>query len=111
MYFVGSALAVGGIFVALTNLAQLPGNKPLVTVLELFMGICMFIIGIWTRGAARSMKQIVTTQGNDIELLIHAMIDLKKVYRLQKVIMLFALIPICLSLIFIIINLVNRLFE
>ena len=53
-------------------------------------GVCMMLIGGWVLGASRSFKDIVTTQGNDITLLMHALRKLRSAYTLQGVLLIVA---------------------
>jgi hypothetical protein len=65
-------------------------------------GLLGVIVGIWLRGASKSIKAIATTEGSDISNLMTAMAELKKVYSLQRVLILVALgilaIAFCLGL-------------
>jgi len=47
---------------------------------NIIQGIVQIIIGFWTNKAASAFKQIVTTQGNDIENLMGALGELRKLY-------------------------------
>jgi hypothetical protein len=46
-------------------------------------GVVQILIGIWTNNAASSFHRIVDTQGNDIENLMGALGELRKLYVLQ----------------------------
>ena len=46
-------------------------------------GVVQIFIGIWTNKAASSFNRIVSTQGNDIENLMGALGELRKLYVLQ----------------------------
>ena len=47
-------------------------------------GSLSIIVGFWLRGAAESIARIATTEGNDVSNLMNAMGDLRKVYSLQR---------------------------
>ncbi len=55
-------------------------------------GIIQLLIGIWTNKAASSFRQIVDTRENDIENLINALGELRKLYALQYWLLILALI-------------------
>jgi len=50
---------------------------------NIIQGIVQIIIGFWTNKAASAFKQIVATQGNDIENLMGALRELRKLYTLS----------------------------
>jgi hypothetical protein len=98
MSFVGTASVVLGLF---TFLGVLNG-EPLKIIGAIVQGVLSVIVGIWLRGASKSIKAIATTEGSDISNLMTAMAELKKVYSLQRVLILVALgilaIAFCLGL-------------
>jgi hypothetical protein len=49
----------------------------------LIQGIFFLLIGTWTRKAGLEFKRIVTTAGSDIENLMGALGELRKLYTLQ----------------------------
>ena len=49
-------------------------------------------LGLWTRNAAKSMAQIVDTEGSDISHLMIGIESLAKLYSLQRALLIFALI-------------------
>ena len=57
-------------------------------------GIIQLLIGIWTNKAASSFRQIVDTRENDIENLMNALGELRKLYTLQYWLLILALIVI-----------------
>ena len=57
-------------------------------------GIIQLLIGIWTNKAASSFRQIVDTRENDIENLMNALGELRKLYALQYWLLILALIVI-----------------
>jgi ABC-type multidrug transport system fused ATPase/permease subunit len=46
-------------------------------------GVTAFIIGYWTLNASRAFQMIVDTRGTDVEHLMGALGELRKLYRLQ----------------------------
>jgi hypothetical protein len=57
------------------------------------------LIGFWTTKAAKSFQLIVDTEGRDIENLMGALGELRKLYGLQYWILIIALIFVGVSLI------------
>jgi hypothetical protein len=55
-------------------------------------GVCLLLIGAWTWSASRSFKQIVTSEGMDITLLMHAMKKLRSVYTLQGILLILVIL-------------------
>ena len=49
-------------------------------------------LGIWTRNAAKSMQQIVETEGDDISHLMIGIESLARLYSLQRALLIFALL-------------------
>lgn len=65
----------------------------------LIQGTIAIIIGIWTVKAASSFKKIVDTNGNDIELLIGALSELRKLYSLEYWLLIIGLVFIAIALV------------
>ncbi len=86
MLFVGIILIIFGSVQCLFGMLALPAG-----LLTLGQGVCMLLIGVWTCGASRSFKQIVTTEGADITLLMDALKKLRAVYTLQGILLIIAL--------------------
>lgn len=87
------SIVFGALNLAL-GLVQLGGDKEGEGIASMFQGTVMMVVGVWTRRAARAMKDIVTTEGNDIINLMAGLRELKKVYKLQAVLIGLALIVI-----------------
>ena len=60
-------------------------------------GVCFFLIGNWTESAADAYQRIVTTRGTDITHLMNSMVDLKKIYNLQRTVLSIALAAMVLG--------------
>ena len=65
----------------------------------LIQGTIAIIIGIWTVKAASSFKKIVDTNGNDIELLIGALSELRKLYSLEYWLLIIGLVFLAIALV------------
>lgn len=88
----------------LIGLGVLATITGLVTILRggfssIISGIVYLVIGIWTNKAASSFKMIVETQGNDIENLMGALGELRKLYTLQYWLLIIALVFIAIGLV------------
>jgi hypothetical protein len=84
MRFVGLFLILGGILQCVAAFAGHYGG--------LISGAVNIMVGVWTRNAAGSFQQIVATQGRDITHLMNALGELLKLYRLQYVLLVIALV-------------------
>ena len=62
-------------------------------------GVVQIIIGLWTSKAASSFQRIVDTQGSDMENLMGALGELRKLYTLQYWLILIAVIFVAIALI------------
>ncbi len=95
MRFVGYFLIGLGVLVTIFGLVLIArgglGN--------IIQGIVQIIIGFWTTKAASAFKQIVATQGNDIENLMGALGELRKLYTLQYWLYILALIFVALGVV------------
>jgi hypothetical protein len=92
MGFVAIALVVLGTLSILGAVWQFADGARAVGLAGLIEGIVMLLTGIWTRGAAGSVHQIVVSTGNDIANLMHAMEHLSRVFRLQRALLLIAIV-------------------
>lgn len=66
---------------------------------EIITGILLSFLGFWTYKASISFKRIVTTQGNDIENLMRALRELRKLYTLQYWLLIVTLIFIVIGIV------------
>lgn len=95
MLFVSYFLIAGGILGALGGVIMLlKGGFG-----ELVQGVILLITGVWTINAAKAFQLIVDTQGNDIENLMGALGQLRKLYTLQYWLFLIAIIFMAIALI------------
>jgi len=97
MGFVAIALVVFGALSLIGGVAQLAGGARGVGIAGLVQGVVMLLTGIWTRGAAGSVHQIVASSGSDVANLMHAMEHLGRVYRLQRALLIVAIAFIILA--------------
>ncbi|MEB3282761.1 MAG: hypothetical protein VKK42_27965 [Lyngbya sp.] len=99
------AIGVLGILSAIINLftAIAAPEKIAIVVNNLIQGLFSLLIGTWTRNAAQAFKQIVTTAGTDIQNLMIALGELRKLYTLQYWLVIIALIFFLIALVFVVI--------
>ncbi len=88
---VGVLIAISGLF---TLLRGGIGN--------IINGVVQIILGVWTNKAASSFQLMVDTQGNDIENLMGALGELRKLYTLQYWLLILTLIFMALGLVLLI---------
>ena len=77
---------VGKVLVALAVLSLLSaffGADPEERVGDLITGVLVGLVGWWTVRAARSFREVATTEGHDIPHLMNALGELHKLYTLQ----------------------------
>ena len=79
--------AIGGLFNLRTGLGAI------------INGVVYILIGVWTNSASAAFLRIVDTQGNDIENLMGALGELRKLYTLQYWLLIVALIFIAIALV------------
>ena len=97
MRFVSFFLIAIGILRFITGIVALIRGTPLIDTIisgAIISGIIILLIGFWTYTAASSFNRIVKTQGNDIENLMNALKELRKLYTLQFWLFIIVLIAI-----------------
>jgi hypothetical protein len=80
MRFVGYFLIVLGAILTLVGLISLVKGGGVSAIVN---GTIQLLIGFWTQKAAASFARIVKTQGNDMQNLMGALGELRKLYTLQ----------------------------
>ncbi|MGQ4647297.1 hypothetical protein [Lyngbya aestuarii] len=71
---------------------------------SVIQGIVQIIIGIWTSKAGLAFQRIVDTQGSDINNLMDALAELRKLYALQYWLLIITLVFAAIALVFAIIG-------
>lgn len=99
MRFVGYFLIATGALLVLTGLFAFTRGVAENGFSAIIQGVIQIIIGVWTAKAAQAFKRIVDTTGSDIENLMGALGELRKLYTLQFWLILIALIFIALGFI------------
>lgn len=95
MRFVGYFLIAIGVLLILAGIINFRAGG-FSTIIQ---GIVQLIVGIWTAKAATSFQLIVKTQGSDIENLMSALGELRKLYTLQYWVFIIALILIAIGIV------------
>jgi hypothetical protein len=90
MTWVGIFLIVTGVAGGLIGIRQLIHNHGSAPIL-LIDAVLFLAIGFWTRGAAVQFNQVAATTGTDIQHLMGALEELRRIYSLQKVLIVVAL--------------------
>lgn len=89
MKFVSIFLIIGGVLTAVFGFfGAVEGIG------EIISGVADFLIGIWTYQASTAFKRIVDTQGQDIENLMGALGELRKLYTLQYWVLIITLVAL-----------------
>ncbi|MBP0028824.1 hypothetical protein [Roseofilum sp. Guam] len=94
MKFVSIFLMIGGV---LTVIFGLRGSQEGIG--AMISGVADFLIGIWTYQASTAFKRIVDTEGQDIEHLMGALGELRKLYTLQYWVLIVTLVALILVLV------------
>jgi len=95
MKFVAYFLIVVGIISAISGLIAITRGG----FTALVQGVVQGIIGFWTIKAAKSFQLIVDTEGRDIENLMGALGELRKLYGFQYWILIIAIIFVVIGLV------------
>jgi len=98
MTFVGTALMLFGAIAGLGGFVTLgTGGAGLGGLVQ---GAAYVAIGLWTRRAAAAIGRVAATRGRDIAYLMEAMTELKRVYTLQRALIVIGIIFVTLALVF-----------
>ena len=95
------AFGILGILTGLINLFRALGTPETAGIVlsNIIQGVFSLLIGTWTRNAAKAFKKIVTTAGTDIENLMMALGELRKLYTLQYWLVIIGLVFILIGLV------------
>lgn len=102
MNFVGILMIIGAILSLVASLATLlmGETKGVFDLSAVVQAAFLFITGWWTRNAAQSFNRVVNTTGSDIENILAALGELRKLYALQYWLIILTLVA--LAVIFIV---------
>lgn len=93
----GILVLIFGVIILISAFAQPQGFAEAFN--ALVQGIFFLLIGIWTRNAGLAFKRIVTTSGADIENLMGALGELRKLYTLQYWLVILVLVFMVLAIV------------
>ena len=103
MHFVGILMILGATLSLASGVIALFTAKTNgfsnINISGLVQGIFLLVTGLWTRNAAQSFKRVVNTTGSDIENILGALGELRKLYSLQYWLMILTLIALAVILI------------
>jgi hypothetical protein len=94
---VGVIFLIFGIIILISAFSQPQSFAEAIN--TLIQGIFFLLIGIWTRNAGSAFKRIVTTSGADIENLMGALGELRKLYTLQYWLVILVLVFVILAIV------------
>ncbi|MFT3694325.1 MAG: hypothetical protein QM831_14355 [Kofleriaceae bacterium] len=86
MKIVGVLMSVFGILIGLGAMLG-KAKLELASLVQIGQAVVMVVVGGWLTSAAKSLREIADTQGQDIPNLMFAMRRLRSVYTLQAVMM------------------------
>lgn len=95
MLFVSYFMMVGGVLGVLSGLINITRGG----FAGVVQGVILLIVGFWTTNASKAFQSIVNTEGNDIENLMGALGELRKLYTLQYWLMIISLVFMAIALI------------
>jgi hypothetical protein len=91
MRFVGTASVALAIVMWVIGIVTMFAGNP-AGLGNIIQGVLLVFIGVWTRSSAKSFQLVVDTQGNDIPNLMQALSELRRLYNLQKWLMVLGLV-------------------
>lgn len=102
MNFVGILMVVSGVISIIGGIVTLfaatsQGGFDFSSIVN---GVLLLLTGLWTRNAAQAFNRVVNTAGTDIENMMGALGELRKLYTLQYWLIIIVLIFLVLALIF-----------
>jgi hypothetical protein len=98
MSFVGTFNIIGGALLVLLGAIAVLGAGP-VALVYIVQGIVNFLVGIWTRSGAAGFTRVVQTEGNDIANMMQALGELRRIYNLQKIVIIVTMVLVVLGIV------------
>ncbi|MGF1491836.1 MAG: hypothetical protein ACFBSC_05150 [Microcoleaceae cyanobacterium] len=99
MNFVGILMIAAGIISLISGLVIIFSGTVEAGVGQIIQGVFSLIVGLWTRNAGSAFQKIVATVGSDIENLMIALGELRKLYTLQYWLVIIVLVFMILALV------------
>ena len=102
MNFVGILMIVGAVISLITGFLLLISSfsEGRFDFSSIVQGIFLLLTGLWTRNAAQAFKRVVNTSGADIENMLGALGELRKLYNLQYWLAIIMLVFLAIILVF-----------
>lgn len=100
MNFVGILMAISGVISLIAGVLTLFAafSQGTFDFSSIVNGVLLLLIGLWTRKAAQSFSRVVNTTGTDIENMMGALGELRKLYTLQYWLIIIVLIFLAIAL-------------
>lgn len=100
MNFVGILMAISGVISLIAGILTLFAtfSQGTFDFSSIVNGVFLLLIGLWTRNAAQSFSRVVNTTGTDIENMMGALAELRKLYTLQYWLIIIVLIFLAIAL-------------
>ena len=92
MSMVGWILLSLGAVIGAIGVFQILSGFHVVGAADVAQGLAFFLSGIWVGDAARRFRAVADTRGQDISNLMDALIQLHRVFGLQRILLAFALV-------------------
>jgi hypothetical protein len=101
MNFVGILMIIGAVLALISGAVALFSSAAQNTLdfSSIIQGIFLLITGLWTRNAAQAFNRVVNTTGSDIENMLGALGELRKLYTLQYWLIIILLVALVVTLI------------
>lgn len=102
MNFVGILMIIGAVLTLISGIVGLVtgARQGMFDFSSLIQGVFLLITGLWTRNAAQAFNRVVSTVGADIENMLGALGELRKLYTLQYWLIIIVLIALAITLVF-----------
>jgi hypothetical protein len=98
MRFVGLMGMIVGVLLSIVGVASLVGSpRGSAGPVNLIMGVASALVGAWTRTASIGFQRIVETEGHDIANLMGALGELRRIYALQRILLIVVLLLLVLA--------------
>jgi hypothetical protein len=99
MRFVGLMGMIVGVFLLLGAIASFASSARAGSAgpVNAIMGAASVLVGAWTRRASIGFQRIVETEGHDIENLMGALAELRRIYALQRILLIVVLLLLVLA--------------
>ena len=84
MKIVGAGLPVFAVFTAIGAIRAVVREGPIMALAPAAQAVFLVLTGMWTYSAAGAFQRVVATRGDDIRNLMSALAELRRIYTMQK---------------------------